>query len=501
MEKYDGKLVVPGVAAGTVFVYSKQKPDIRQQDSQNKAEELKRFQKAKERAVEQLNLLYEKVSEEIDQDTAAIFEVQAMILEDDDYNEAVMHLILEQKKRAEYAVALTGDMFSGFFAGMKDEYFRTKSIDIMDVTERLERILTGLEKQEIPKNPPVILAAEDMAPSELIQIGRDRLLGLVIRFGSANSHTAMIARVLELPMMIQTEIRNSWHGEEAVLDCEEECLYLRPDIDVKEQALKKIRDGQELIRTMKGKATVTSQGKSVLLHTWIQGKADLSRAGRFDGEGVAMFRNWFSPFTEECLYESYKSLMGSRVWRKLIIGQDGGEESKERLKIQMKAALKASAYGECSLGFYQVVTVDRLRTVTDLLEEAKLDLESERIPFHDIPTGILIETAGAGMISDIFAEKTDFIGVFLKELTENMLAIALTEQEYPEDAEGFYPSVMRLLMLISDNAKRAECRYILCGKIRKDGRLLRELITHGIDGLCVPDTQVLSLRESIGRLP
>lgn len=500
MEKYEGKLVVPGVAAGTVFVYSKKKPDIRQQDGQDKAEEMRRFQNARVRAVEQLNLLYEKVSEEIDQDTAAIFEVQAMILEDEDYNDAVIQLIQKQGKRAEYAVALTGDMFSGFFTGMKDEYFRTKSIDIMDVTERLEHILTGKEKQQIPENEPVILAAEDMAPSELIQIEREKLLGLVTRFGSANSHTAMIARVLELPMMIQTKIKKNWHGEEAILDCEEECLYLRPDDEVKEMALKKIRDSQKLIRTMKGKATLTQEGKSVPLYSWIQDKADISRAGRFEGEGVALFRNWYAPFTEACLYEAYKNLMGTRAWRKLIIGEDGGEESKERLKIQMKAALKVSAYGACSLGFYHVATISRLDVVKGLIKETKEELESERIPFKDIPTGILIETAGAGMISDILADNVDFIGVFLKELTENMLAVHLTDQEYPEDTEGFYPSVMRLLMLICGNTKKAGATFILCGKIRRDGTLIRELIKAGIDGICVPDSQILSLRECISML-
>lgn len=500
MEKYEGKIVVPGVTAGMVFVYSKQKPNIKRQGCEKPMAEAKRFQMAKQKAVAQLDKLYEKVSEEIDQDTAAIFEVQAMILEDEDYNESILSLILDQGKCAEYAVAMTGDTFSAFFTGMKDEYFRTKSVDIMDVTERLERILTGQEEIQSPKGAPIILVAEDLAPSELIQIERDKLLGLAMQFGSANSHTAIIARVLELPMMIGVEVEKKWHRKAAVLDCEEGILYLEPDLETRKMVELKLKDQYELVRTMKGKATITTSGQKVPLYSWIQEVTDFNKLKNYDGEGVALFKNLFSPFTEEHLYLSYKKMAESRKFQRLLIGIDGAEQMRDRLIIQMKAIIRASTHAKYDIGFCRVTTEERLQELKSILQQAKEELELERIPFQDISIGIMIDTAGEGMMSDLFAKEVEFIGIFLKGLTENMLAVKLTDQEYPEDVAGFYPAVSRLLKLVIENAKQKGSRVILCGQIRKKGRMLEELVSCGMDILCVPPGQVLALRKRISEL-
>lgn len=500
MKKYKGSSIVPGDAVGTIFLYTNEKPYIKKQNTENVQEEVLRFQQAKQQATRQLNQLYGKILEEIDEETAAIFEVQAMMLEDEDYNETVLEVILTQQKRAEYAVAMAGDLFSSFFINMEDEYFKAKSVDIRDITERLERILTEQEGNPGPLEEPMILAAEDLSPSDLIQMDREKILGLITTYCSVNSHTAIIAKTLEIPMLTGIELQKDWNGKQAVLDGEEGFLYTEPEEEILEEVRARAESWRELFRTVKGKETITADGRQMTLYSWMETWSDLVRIKRYDGEGMILLSNIFFPYTEENLFQSYQSILCRRKEQKIIIGTDGACTEKSRVKMQMRAVLRASNYGKVSILFTRISSIGRLLELKELLQDAKDELEGEKIPFCDIAVGVLIATAGEGMMSDFLAAEVDFIAVALKELTENMLAQKLEAVDFPEYAEGFYPSVYRLLDLICCNAKQRKCDFIVNGNIKEEGELLKELVELRTDGLCVSPVQVLPLRKKIGSL-
>lgn len=532
MEVIQGKTIFGGIAIGPVSFYAKDQMQVKRQKIEDVQAEIARYEAAKVAAIGQLGELHEKAVKDVGESGAQIFEVHQMMLEDDDYNDSVHNVITTQVVNAEYAVATTGDNFATMFASMDDEYFQARAADMKDISERVINVLVGGGQAKISDEPSIIVA-EDLAPSETVQFDKSKLLGFVTRLGSSNSHTAILARTMNIPALIQVDIQEEWNGKPAIIDGFTGTFYVDPEPEVlkKYQAKRaELEEKKKLLATQKGKPTVTKSGKAIKLFANIGSVSDLSSALENDAGGIGLFRSEFLYLesdtypTEEEQFKAYRMVaetMGGKkvIIRTLDIGADKQvdyfdmekEENPamglrairicltrpETFKTQLRALLRASAYGNIAVMYPMIISVEEVRKIKAIMEKVKAELDDAGIPYGDVEQGIMIETPAAVMISDLLAEEVDFFSIGTNDLTQYTLAIDRQNAKLDEFYNPHHEAVLRMIEMVVANAHKAGIWAGICGELGADTALIERFLEMGVDELSVSPTFVLPIRQMI----
>ncbi|MBO5452243.1 MAG: phosphoenolpyruvate--protein phosphotransferase [Lachnospiraceae bacterium] len=533
MEKRSGKKIFNGIAIGKIQFYKKKENLVERTKVTDVEAEINRYEKAKEEAMEQLNALYEKALVEVGESSAEIFNVHAMMLDDDDYNESVRNMITTQNVNAEYATAMTGDSFSEIFANMDDEYFKARAIDIKDITNRVVTILCGNSESEQLDDEPVIIVADDLAPSETVQMDKSKLLAFVTKLGSANSHTAILARTMGIPALVGVEISEEWDGKTGVVDGYEGVFVVDPEAEVlAEYVKKKASDDEqkELLQTLKGKENVTKSGKKIHLYANIGNPGDLVSVLENDAGGIGLFRSEFLYLesdhypTEEEQFQAYKKVvetMGGKkvIIRTLDIGADkqigyfdlDKEENPalgyrairicltrpEIFKTQLRALFRASAYGSLAIMYPMIISVDEVRQIKEISMAVKEELKDEGFKIGEVEEGIMIETPAAALISDELAKEVDFFSIGTNDLTQYTLAIDRQNAKLDPFYNSHHPAILRFIQMVTDNAHKAGIWAGICGELGADITLTETFLKMGVDELSVSPGCILSIRKKI----
>ena len=535
MQIFEGKSVLGGIAMGRIRVYKKDAQQVKRVRIEDAESEVARFQGAREQAIRQLGDLYEKALKEIGETNAAIFEVHQMMLEDDDYNESVETIIRSQQVNAEYAVATTGDNFAEMFASMDDDYMRGRAADVRDISERVIRILSDAESGGIDANEPVILVADDLAPSETVQMDKSKVLSFVTIHGSLNSHTAILARTMNLPALVATNIEtpDAIDGCFGVVDGEAGLLYVEPDETAMEQLTKKrdkFLEQKELLETLKGKENITIDGKTVMLYANIGNTKDLSTVLLNDAGGIGLFRSEFIYLerdhfpSEEEQFAIYKqvaqTMAGKRVIiRTLDIGADKQcdyfdlkkEENPalgcrairicltrpEIFKTQLRALFRASAFGKIAIMYPMITSVSEVRRIKEIVGEVCDELDAAGIAYGAVEQGIMIETPAAVMISDELAAEVDFFSIGTNDLTQYTLAIDRQNSALDAFYDAHHPAVLRMIEMTVNSAHAHGIWAGICGELAADLSLTQTFLKMGVDELSVSPGRILPLRKVI----
>ena len=536
MKVYQGKSVFGGIAIGKIQVWKKGEQQVKRYKVEDLNGEVARFQTAKDEAVEQLGALYEKALKEVGEASAAIFEVHQMLLEDDDYIESVENIIRTQEVNAEYALAATGDNFANMFAAMDDEYMRERAVDFKDITERVITILNGGSQQQMDASEPTIIIADDLAPSETVQMDKDKVLSFVTVHGSLNSHTAILARTMGIPALIGTlelHLDESLNGAMAVVDGNDGCVYIDPDEETLVQMqgkLKADKEQKELLQTLKGEKSVTLDGKNVMTYANIGDVKDLAKVLQNGAEGIGLFRSEFLYLeketypTEEEQFFVYKTvaetMAGKRVIiRTLDIGADkqadyfalDKEENPamglrairicltrpEIFKTQLRALFRASAFGKIAIMYPMITSVKEVCQIREIVAEVKKELDDANIAYGEVEQGIMIETPAAVMISDLLAEEVDFFSIGTNDLTQYTLAIDRQNQSLDEFYDAHHTAVLRMINQTVQNAHKAGIWCGICGELGADQALTKLFLSMGIDELSVSPGSVLPVRKIV----
>lgn len=533
MEKYTGKSIFKGIAIGKILFYQKGEQPVKRVKIEDTAEQIKRYEDARAKAAEQLQGLYEKALKEVGEANAAVFEVHQMMLEDDDYIDSVVNIIETQQVNAEFAVATTGDNFAKMFAEMEDDYFKARAADVKDISERMVNILSGNESGGALGDEPVIVVAEDLAPSETVQMDKEKLLAFVTRLGSANSHTAILARTMNIPALIEVDIKEEWNGKMAVVDGYTGTFYIDPDEDIlKKMQEKKEEDikARELLQELKGKEDVTVDGKHIKLYANIGGVKDVASVLANDAAGIGLFRSEFLYLEadnypdEEAQFQAYKTVAENMAGKKVIvrtldIGADkqvdyfnlDHEENpamgyrairicldrRDIFRTQLRALLRASAYGNIGIMYPMIISVDEVKEIKKIVESIKTELTEKGIEYGEVEQGIMIETPAAVMISDLLAEEVDFFSIGTNDLTQYTLAIDRQNSKLDNIYDSHHPAVLRMIQKTIKNGHKAGCWVGICGELGADMTLTETFLKMGIDELSVSPTFVLPIRKLI----
>lgn len=533
MEDRIGKKIFNGIAIGKIRFYSKAENKVARVKVADPAAEIARYQAAREKAIEQLGDLYEKALVEVGEANAEIFNVHAMMLEDDDYNESVENIISTQGVNAEYAAATTGDNFAEMFANMEDEYFKARSADIRDITERVVTILCGGDNGSNIGDEPIIIVAEDLAPSETVQMDKSKLLAFVTRLGSANSHTAILARTMGIPALIGVEIDKSWDGKIGIVDGYEGKLIIDPSMPVLEEYFKrKAADDEQkqLLQSLKGKENVTRSGQEIKLYANIGNPGDLMSVLENDAGGIGLFRSEFLYLesetypTEEEQFQAYRKVvetMGGKkvIIRTLDIGADkqvdyfelDKEENPalgyrairicltrpEIFRTQLRALFRASAYGNLAIMYPMIISLDEVLKIKAISKQVKEELIAEGIAVGDVEEGIMIETPAAAIMSDVLAKEVDFFSIGTNDLTQYTLAIDRQNAKLDSFYDAHHPAVLRLIQTVVDNAHKAGIWAGICGELGADTALTETFLKMGVDELSVSPGCILPVRKVI----
>ena len=533
MEMYTGKSIFKGIAIGKILFYQKGEQPVKRVKIEETAEQIKRYEAARAKAAEQLQGLYEKALKEVGEANAAVFEVHQMMLEDDDYIDSVVNIIETQQVNAEFAVATTGDNFAKMFAEMEDDYFKARAADVKDISERMVNILSGNESGGAIGDEPVIVVAEDLAPSETVQMDKEKLLAFVTRLGSANSHTAILARTMNIPALIEVDIKEEWNGKMAVVDGYTGTFYIDPDEDIlKKMQEKKEEDikARELLQELKGKEDVTVDGKHIKLYANIGGVKDVASVLANDAAGIGLFRSEFLYLeadnypNEEAQFQAYKTVAENMAGKKVIvrtldIGADkqvdyfnlDHEENpamgyrairicldrRDIFRTQLRALLRASAYGNIGIMYPMIISVDEVKEIKKIVESIKTELTEKGIEYGEVEQGIMIETPAAVMISDLLAEEVDFFSIGTNDLTQYTLAIDRQNSKLDNIYDAHHPAVLRMIQKTIENGHKAGCWVGICGELGADMTLTETFLKMGIDELSVSPTFVLPIRKLI----
>ena len=531
----EGKSVFNGVAIGKIFVYRKADKAVSQNQVEDTAAEMARFEAAKEKAMSQLKGLYEKALKDVGEEEAMIFDVHQMLLDDLDYNESIQNIIENDKMNAEYAVFMTCEQFAAMFLSMDDDYMRGRAADVKDISGRVISILNGSQVSPEAMPDPVIILAEDLAPSETVQFEKDKLLALVTQKGSANSHTAILARTMNIPSLVSTdvEVDPDYNGKMAVVDGFAGLLYIDPDEETLTKMYeKKGRADQQraLLQEMKGKETVTKSGKHIHLYSNIGGIQDVDAVLENDAEGIGLFRSEFLYLecddypSEEVQFEAYKTVLSRMGGKKVIIrtldiGADKQigyfdlpkEENpalgyrairicltrEEVFRTQLRALYRASAYGTLSIMFPMIISVKEILRIKEIVEEVKLELAREDKPVGNVELGIMIETPAAAVISDLLAPHVDFFSIGTNDLSQYTLAIDRQNQSLDNFFDPHHEAILRLIQVTIENAHKYGAWCGICGELGADMELTQRFIQMGIDELSVSPGYTLALRKRI----
>ena len=532
MEIIQGKAIFGGIAIGPISFFAKEQKQVKRTKVEDTEAEIARYEAALATAIEQLGALYEKALKEVGESEAQIFEVHQMMLEDDDYNDSVKNIITSQGVNAEYAVATTGDNFSTMFAAMDDEYFQARAVDVKDISERIINILMGIGEAKVSDEPSIIVA-EDLAPSETVQMDKSKLLGFVTRLGSSNSHTAILARTMNIPALIQVDIKEEWNGKQAIIDGFSGKFIIEPEADVLEEYQKKQAEQQErrrLLAEQKGKPTVTKNGKAIKLFANIGSVSDLQSVMENDAAGIGLFRSEFLYLesdtypTEEEQFKAYKMVAETMAGKKVIIRTldigadkqvDYFELDKEEnpamglrairicltrpeiFKTQLRALLRASAFGNIAVMYPMIISVEEVRKIKAMMEEVKAELDEAGIPYGNVEQGIMIETPAAVILSDLLAKEVDFFSIGTNDLTQYTLAIDRQNAKLDEFYNPHHEAVLRMIQMVVENAHKAGIWAGICGELGADLELTDRFMEMGVDELSVSPTFIYPVRQKI----
>ena len=536
MQVYSGKSVFGGIAIGKISVYRKNEQQVKRVRTEDTKGELARYEAAKAAAIEQLQELYQKALKEVGEANAAIFEIHQMMLDDGDYNESVENIIETQKVNAEYAVAVTGDNFAQMFRAMDDDYMRERAADVKDISERVLSVLNGGQKGKVVTDEPVIIVADDLAPSETVQLEKDMVLSFVTVHGSVNSHTAILARTMAIPALIGTEelpLDDTVDGKLAVVDGLNGKIYVEPDAQTLEE-MKKRRQAElekkELLQLLKGKENVTLDGKKIMLYANIGNIKDLATVIQNDAGGIGLFRSEFIYLekdrypTEEEQFSIYKTAVETMAGKRVIIrtldigadkqceyfGMDKEENPAlgyrairicltrpEIFKTQLRALFRASAYGNLAIMYPMITSLWEVKKIKEIVEEVKAELTAEQLEFGNPQQGIMIETPAAVMMSGELAKEVDFFSIGTNDLTQYTLAIDRQNPKLDKFYDAHHPAVLSMIRMTVENAHKAGIWAGICGELGADTSLTKEFLAMGVDELSVSPGSILPIRKII----
>ena len=535
MGEFQGKSVYKGIAIGRIKVYQKDKMQVKRVKIQEPEEEKKRFKEAVKKAQEQLQVLYEKALVEVGEANAAIFEIHQMMLEDDGYAESVYNIIDTQMVNAEYAVATTGDNLAQVFAAMDDEYMRGRAADVKDISERLLSVLAGEGGNGLSMEEPVIILAEDLAPSETVQMDKDKVLSFVTVQGSLNSHTAILARTMGIPALVSTKLSltEELDGKFGIVDGNTGRFYVEPEEALLAEMTRKQaeeRRQKELLNELKGKDAVTREGKKIKLYANIGNIKDLALVLENDAAGIGLFRSEFLYLekdtypTEEEQFQIYKTVAETMAGKRVIIRTlDIGADKKcdyfqmdpeenpamgvrairicltrpEIFKTQLRALFRASAYGNIAVMYPMITSMKEIKAIKAMVQEVCQKLTEEGIPYKKPQQGIMIETPAAVMISDLLAKEVDFFSIGTNDLTQYTLAIDRQNEKLDDFYDSHHPAVLRMIQMVVDNAHEAGIWAGICGELGADTSLTKEFLKMGVDELSVSPARILPIRKII----
>lgn len=535
MQIYKGKSVFGGIAIGKISVYSKAEQQVKRLKIENVEKEVERYHEATATAIQQLQELYDKALREVGEANAAIFEIHQMMLEDDDYAESIENMIQMQKVNAEYAVAQTADNFARMFSSMDDDYMKERAADVKDISERLLTVLQGEESQGVESQEPSIIVADDLAPSETVQLDKDKVLSFVTVHGSLNSHSAILARTMGIPALVGTKlpVDDTVNGKLGIVDGTNGIIYVDPDEVTlgKMKELQKIElEKKKLLETLKGKENITLDGQKILLYANIGNTKDLATVLQNDAGGIGLFRSEFIYLeredypTEEEQFQIYKAvaetMAGKRVIiRTLDIGADKQcdyfkmekEENPamgcrairiclkrpEIFKTQLRALFRASVYGKIAVMYPMITSVKEIQRIKDIVTQVKAELEEQGVEYREPEQGIMIETPAAVMISDQLAKEVDFFSIGTNDLTQYTLAIDRQNTALDEFYDPHHPAVLRMISMVVNNAHKAGIWAGICGELGADRELTKEFLVMGVDELSVSPGNILPIRKIV----
>ncbi|WP_395015090.1 phosphoenolpyruvate--protein phosphotransferase [Robinsoniella peoriensis] len=535
MLKLSGKSVYKGIVMGPVVVFKNSDHQVKRKKIENAELEIERVETALEAAKEQLQKLYDKAVKEVGEASAAIFEVHQMMLEDEDYLDSIHNSIRTEMINAEYAVAVTGDNFSAMFANMDDDYMKARAADIKDISNRLVQNLEGKDGLDLSTMEAAIIVADDLSPSETVQMDKDKILAFVTVHGSTNSHTAILARMMNIPALIgvPVNLEEIQSGMEAVVDGFTGEVIFDPSVDLCSQTKIRIQEEKEkleLLNTLKGKENVTLGGKKINIYANIGSVGDVGYVLENDAGGIGLFRSEFlylgkSDFpTEEEQFRAYRQVVQMMAGKKVIIrtldiGADKqveyfnlGKEDNPALgyrairiclkqpdifKTQLRALFRAAVYGNLSIMYPMITSTEEVRQIYEIVNEVKEELEKEQIPYKLPEQGIMIETPAAVMISDELAEIVDFFSIGTNDLTQYTLAIDRQNEKLDDFYNPHHKAILKMIQMVVDNAHKYGKWAGICGELGADPELTKKFIRMGVDELSVAPSMILKLRKQI----
>ena len=528
-----GKSVFNGIAIGKIQVFQKGESLVKRVKVSDAGQEVERFYQARETAKQQLQELYQKALREVGELNAAIFEVHQMMLDDLDYEESIVNMIKSQEVNAEYAVANTGDNFSKMFASMDDEYMQARSADVKDISNRVIGILQGKPLGGISGSEPVILLAEDLAPSETVQLDKSKVLSFVTRHGSTNSHTAILARTMNIPALIGIDYPEDVDGKTAIVDGNKGLLIIDPTVSILEaykEQKEKEEEQKRLLLELKGKEDITLDGKKINLYANIGSVSDVASVLTNDAQGIGLFRSEFlyleaSDYpTEEEQFRAYRQVAETMAGKKVIIrtldiGADKQVEyfdldkeenpamgyrairicldRKEIFRTQLRALYRASYYGNIAIMFPMIISLDEVLEIKKMVAQVKAELDQEAVLYKEVELGIMIETPAAVMISDELAKEVDFFSVGTNDLTQYTLAIDRQNEKLDAIYNPHHKAILRMLQMIVDNGHKEGCWVGICGELGADLSLTETFLKMGFDELSVSPSMILRVRDKI----
>ncbi len=531
--KMEGKSVFGGVAMGRLSIYKKNDQVVKRMKISDTDAEITRYKEATEKSKTQLAGLYDKALKEVGESSAAIFEVHQMMLDDLDYQESVINMIQHESVNAEYAVAMTGDNFSEMFAAMDDDYMKARAADVKDISNRVISVLQGVGDTEIDSTEPVILVAEDLAPSETVQLDKSLLLSFVTRFGSTNSHTAILARTMNIPALIGVDYSEEIDGQFGIVDGFEGILYVNPDEETIAKYKKKQEEEQEkarLLQELKGKPNITKDGKEIKLYANIGGVGDVPSVLQNDAGGIGLFRSEFLYLesdtfpSEEDQFNAYRSVAQTMAGKKVIIrtldigadkqvdyfnlAQEDNPamgyrairiclEQPDIFKTQLRALYRASYYGNLAIMFPMIISVDEVKRIKGMVEEVKQELDAQEIEYGDVELGVMIETPAAVWMTEELAEEVDFFSIGTNDLTQYTLAIDRQNPRLDSFYDAHHPAVLRAIQMTVENGHKGGAWVGICGELGADTALTETFLRMGVDELSVSPSRILAVRAAI----
>lgn len=535
MTEFSGKSVYKGITMGKVLVLKNRDFQIKRTKVEDAQAEIDRVDAAGEQAKAQLKALYDKAVKEVGEASAAIFEVHQMMLEDDDYLDSIYNMIRTEMVNAEYAVAITGDNFAEMFANMDDDYMKARSADVKDISERLVRNLSGEGDADLSSMEPSIIVADDLSPSETVQMDKEKILGFVTVHGSTNSHTAILARMMNIPALIGVpmNLEDIHTGMEAVVDGFTSKVIFEPDEEVRSQTRIRIQEEQEkahMLQTLKGKENVTLDGRKVNIYANIGSVGDVGYVLENDAGGIGLFRSEFlylgkSDFpTEEEQFQAYRQVLQTMAGKKVIIrtldiGADkqvdyfnlGNEDNPalgyrairiclkqpDIFKTQVRALLRAAVFGNLSIMYPMIIAVDEVKKIYEIVEEVRQELEAKGIPYKIPEQGIMIETPAAVMVSEELAQLVDFFSIGTNDLTQYTLAIDRQNARLDDFYDPHHPAILKMIQMVVDSAHKYGKWAGICGELGADLELTEEFMRMGLDELSVAPSMILKVRKAV----